>query len=120
MRKRNFSYALDLIIWALISLLPLICYLASMSAYDLSTVSTLPTFAEYLYANFNPIKDSVLYSSLVGLFGSTGLLPLTDSEAVFGYFTWFVIVEIMHLAVDFLVFIPRLSHKFMHKLFEDD
>ncbi len=120
MRKRNFSYALDLIIWALITLLPLICYLASMSAYDLSTVSTLPTFADYMTSNFNVITDSVIYTGLVDLFGTSGILPLLDSPAVFMYFSWFIISEIIHLAVDFLVFIPRLAHKFMHKLCEDD
>ena len=120
MRKRNFSFAVDLIIWAIITMLPIIFYLFSFFAYDLSTVSTLPTFADYLTSNFNVITDSVIYSGLVDLFGTSGILPLIDSNAVFMYFSWFIITEIIHLAVDFLVFIPRLAHKFMHKLCEDD
>lgn len=120
MRKRNLSFAVDLFIWALITLLPLIFYCVSFLAYDLNTVSSLPTFAEYMTSNFNVITDSVIYTGLVDLFGSSGILPLIDSNAVFMYFSWFIITEIIHLAVDFLVFIPRLAHKFMHKLCEDD
>ena len=120
MRKRNFSFAVDLIIWAIITMLPIIFYLFSFTAYDLSTVSSLPTFADFLSSNFSVITDSVIYTGLVDLFGSTGILPLIDSNAVFMYFSWFIITEIVHLAVDFLVFIPRLAHKFMHKLYDDD
>jgi len=64
-------------------------------------------------------RDNVVYSALDGLFGATGILPIITNSSILYYFVWFVFVELIHLAVDFLVFIPRLCHKWLACLTKD-
>ncbi len=118
MRKRTMSAIADHFYWLLVALLPLLCYLIQFLSYELTSVTdTLPTFLSYMQS-FGISTDSIIYSVLADLFGSNGILPMfsTGSNAVLLYLSYFVMVQIIHLAVDFLVFIPRLSHKWMEKL----
>lgn len=122
MRKRNVNFCLDSIIWAVFYSLPVIFYALSFIAYDLTSVSTLPTFATFIQENFNILSTNIIYTGLVDLFGSNGILPLLDTTSVNGamlMFTWFILSAIIHLACDFLLFIPRISHKFLGKLTEE-
>lgn len=118
MRKRTMSAIADHFYWLLVSLLPLLCYLIQFLSYELTTVTdSLPTFLTYMQS-FGISTDSIIYSVLGDLFGAGGILPMfsAGSNAVLLYLSYFVMVQIIHLAVDFLVFIPRLSHKWMEKL----
>lgn len=115
MRKRNVSYFADLILWTIIYLLPILCFAFQFFSYDLTAISNF-SFSTFIQDNFNILESNVIYTSLVDLFGSTGELPLFDTQSansVLLYFTYFIICNIAHLAVDFLLFIPRLAHKFL-------
>lgn len=108
MRKRTLSYIVDKLFWCLVVSLPLIIY-------ALSYVHEGITLANVL-SQFGISTNNVVYTALNGLFGTGGVLEFFNSTEVMLYFTYFVAVEIVHLAVDFLVFIPRLAHKFLNFL----
>ena len=118
MRKRTMSAIADHLYWLLVALLPLVCYLIQFLSYELTSITdSLPTFLSFMQS-FGISTDSIIYPVLDDLFGANGILPMfsAGSNAVLLYLSYFVMVQIIHLAVDFLVFIPRLSHKWMEKL----
>lgn len=123
MRKRNLSFCIDNIIWAIIAMLPILCFIVSYTAYDLSTVESLPTFAEFFQDNFALLSNNFIYTGFVEIFGSNGVMPLIDTTSINSllmFLSYFVIVDIIHLAVDLLLLLPRISHKFMHKIGGDE
>lgn len=117
MRKKTISNLVDHAYWLLVAILPILVYAFTCLSYELSTSSdTLPTFAQML-SDFGILETSICYTVLSDIFGSSGILPLFASDSVVLLFlSYFVTVEIVHLAVDFLLFIPRLSHKWMEKV----
>ena len=71
------------------------------------------TFAEMMSNKLAFITtDNVIYTTINGVFGPSGELPLFNA-ALTTYLTYFVIVELAHLIVDVLLFIPRLAHNWM-------
>lgn len=118
MRKRTLSNISDYLFWFIVAILPLCVYLVQCISYDLTSASeVLPTFLQFMQ-NFGISTDSVIYTALTQIFGSEGILPFftSDNNTVLLFLSYFVTVEIVHLAVDFLLFIPRLSHKWMESL----
>lgn len=117
MRQRTIKNIADRLFWLVVALLPILIYIGTFISYRLTTVTdTLPTFAEFM-ANFGVSQTSIVYTSIADLFGANGILPLfANNNAILLYMAYFVSIEIVHLAVDFLVFIPRLAHKWMEKL----
>ncbi len=111
----------DHVFWLLVALLPLVLYVVQFFAYELTSVTTFASFDSFM-TTFGVSPDSVVYTSLVGLFGAEGTLPLFSgtTSAPILFLSYFVSVEIIHLAVDFLLFIPRLSHKYMEKFTQGD
>lgn len=118
LRKKTISNLADQLFWLVVALLPLVLYAFQFLAYELTAVSSdLPSFLSYMQ-NFGLSTTSVCYTALQELFGSSGVLPLFASgdNAVVLFLSYFVTVQIVHLAVDFLLFIPRLSHKWLEKI----
>lgn len=143
MRKRTIRNIADHLFWFLVAILPLILYVIdgfrngaiakTMGAIqapesmfnDWFTLITgyfgeLSTdFGDFMSSFIN--ENGIIYTSLNGLFGVGGALPLFGSNiALLAYMTWFCTVEIVHLAVDFIVFIPRLCHKWQEKLTQNE
>lgn len=84
---------------------------------ETSNAGNLPTL-DYVMQKmgFTISTDNIVYKTLDGIFGANGVLPFVISQSALIYMTYFVFVELIHLAVDFLVFIPRLCHKWMGDL----
>lgn len=61
----------------------------------------------------NVLTDNIVLTTLYDLFGAGGVLPLFSSPDMLIYFAYFVSVYLMHLCVDFILFIPRLCHKWL-------
>ncbi|MBQ4541306.1 MAG: hypothetical protein IJA23_00480, partial [Clostridia bacterium] len=59
------------------------------------------------------LTDNIVLTTLTSLFGFGGVLPLFLTNDILIYFTYFISVYIIHLCVDFVLFIPRLSHKWL-------
>lgn len=116
MRKRTMTNLADHVFWLLVALLPLVLYVVQFFAYELTNVTTFTPFDSFM-SSLGVSSTSVIFTSLNDLFGAEGTLPLFSgtSSAPILFLSYFVAVEIIHLAVDFLLFIPRLCHKYMEK-----
>lgn len=112
MRKRTCSYFFDTFMWWLIYLLPFLMYLFGF-IWGRSPITSVSTFFD---STGLASSNSVILTSLVDLFGPSGILPLFENVVVFQFFSWFIATMLIHLAVDFLLFIPRLCHKWMGSL----
>lgn len=109
MRKKTLYYIADKLLWLCLILLPLIIW-AIGSHNGIYTLGSV----------FNEIginNDNFIYQALYDLFGagSDSIIHFfTQDSLLLVYFTYFIIVEIVHLFVDFILFIPRLSHKWLN------
>lgn len=116
MRKRNISFLFDNVLWYFLYLLPLIMVVVLSVVLNRSiTLSSV-----FNHVGLSVATNSVVYTTLVSICGSAGVLPLFGSLDILMYLTYFVNVFIVHLLVDFVLFIPRLAHKWMSKFGGDD
>jgi len=111
MRKRTITHFFDTLMWYLLYLLPVLVFLFALLAMP------LPDLCSYVSNSpISAIKDTFIFEALDSVFGANGLLPLFSGSAnvfLLYYATYFISVMLLHLFVDFLVFIPRLAHKWM-------
>lgn len=121
MRKKTVNHLADTIFWYILYFLPVICYLIYMlnepGQGNISVVN-METFFTSIGLGF--VADNVIVSTLTSIFGVGGVFPIFSTNTPFIIFTWFIGVYITHLAVDFILFIPRLAHKFMNKFTQGD
>lgn len=120
MRKRTISSLADTIFWYLVYLLPVIGYLLYLIAEPASGTSLVSFDIFFTNIGLGLVSDNVVVSTLKDIFGTGGILPLFTTDTPFIIFGWFVCTFITHLAVDFLLFIPRLAHKWMNKFTQGD
>lgn len=112
MRKKTFYYIFDTILWALIALLPLIIWVFGNIHNNLELNS--------IFSTLGVVNSGVVYDTLVGIFGNDGVLPLFSNNSNLAlFFTYFVNVSIVHLLIDFILFIPKLCHKWLDKITND-
>lgn len=116
MRKRNFDNCIDKIFWYIIYALPFLWYGISFLSKTYTPVSMSDFFA---FVGFD-VTGSITFTTLSDLFGASGVLPLFANPVVIQLFSWFINCFIIHLAVDFLLFIPRIAHRFMAKVTIED
>lgn len=118
MKKRVAKYVFDRVYWHLLCLLPIIAYVISLLAFQLSEVQTLPTFMEFVDGqSIAIITDSFVYDTFMQLFGTNGILPLFDDYSpVLWYASYVVVITLVRMCVDFLIFLPDLVHKFKERL----
>ena len=108
MRKKTLVNIAEHIMWGLIVILPLIVWVISQNNGTNTFVGVM--------SEFGISTDNVVYSSMSDLFGSSGVLHFFNVDStLLLYFTYFIIVEILHVIIDILLFIPRLSHKWINQ-----
>lgn len=117
MRKRTLKCLFDSIMWYLIYLLPLIIWLIVLARNDFNSSYNLAYVFDTM--GLGILNDNIILTSLMQIFGAEGVFPLFSSPALLIYGTYFVSCLILHLAVDFLAFIPRLAHKWLGWLTQD-
>lgn len=128
MKKKTCLILIDRIFWAIILLLPVLFWLISPLGYSIGGGSeSVPNFLSLgqILSDIGISQSSPVYSVFSQMFGGNGVFPMFDNNtintrAILLYFTYFVDIEILHLLVDFLVFIPRLSHKWLNYLTRAD
>lgn len=69
---------------------------------------------------FGFVSDNVVVDGLMDIFGENGVMPFFTTKTPFIILVWFVGVYLLHLLVDFLLFIPRLAHKWLKKCTEGE
>lgn len=120
--KNRFSYKLDKLFWFFIQIFPLVCFAVYCIAGTRGSEVILPTFNSFLVKmGFNYQQGNIFYSVLAQLFGANGTFPLfVDSGGMILYLTYVLTMEVLHICFDVLVFIPRLAHKWISKVVQDD
>lgn len=109
MKKCSITDVLDNMFWYIIYLLPIIMYVFNICGHGDGSVSLL----EYFNSNFSMVTN-VISDTITSIFGTEGVLPLFSSGGfIIDYLTYFIACMLIHLAVDFLLFIPRLAHKWL-------
>lgn len=135
MRKRTIKYTADTIFWYIMYLLPLIygficmysmlrneSFLAEWFSIKVVGNNLDSAVQELMNIMATPFNEAVSYSnpiflSLMELFGDDGMVTFFDpllGVNIIIIVSYFVSVYLLHLAVDFLLFIPRLCHKWMN------
>lgn len=110
MSKRTFHYITECG-WLLLALMPLIVYM--VIARTSAGGTTLETFMTVISEKLNLITtDNIIYTTLKDVFGAEGVLPILNDGLIL-YAAYFCIVELVHLMVDVLVFIPRIAHEWL-------
>lgn len=130
MRKRTVKNLFDNIMWYLIYLLPILVGLISALSlcggdwyttwfeandYDYSNAPALGIFVQGSRLVCEQFQFGIVYSALYDCFDYIGDMWVPfDSSFITYYFAYFISVYIAHLFVDFVLFIPRLCHKWMN------
>lgn len=119
----RFSYKLDKLFWFFISFLPVISWLFYLFCFsDYGTQETsLISFANWFYSYIYgfSLEGNIVYQTLNNIFGRSGAFPFL-SASYLNFFTYLVMIEIIHVFFDVIVFIPRLAHKWISKAVQDD
>lgn len=107
-RKNNVVDVLDSLFWYIIYLLPIVTFLVCGRGDNALTI------IEYFNEFFSLSGSNIILSTFQDIFGSDGFFSiLDDSSYVFSIVSYFVTCFLIHLAVDVLLFIPRLCHYWM-------
>ena len=115
MRKRTITKLFDTGMWYILYMLPILLML--LYWFKTGSISLVNTMSD---AGLGIVTNNPIYDSLNSIFGVGGTFPLFANADVICYMTYFISVFIIHLAVDFLLFIPRLCHRWMRCLGGDD
>ena len=119
MRKRNISYTLDKLFWWFLALLPVITYLIFVAKFIGNNGFDLSTYQYHQNIDFDLFMSNffgvtgIVPSVFSDIFAEDGLFPIFSSYGLFDFLAWFVGVNLLHLTVDFILFIPRLAHKWL-------
>lgn len=116
MRNRNCTHFFNTLFWFLLYSLPVLLFLGFV-VFSRQPLLSLTSFFEVTQL---ASSSSLVYTTLVDLFGSAGVLPLFDNPVVFQLFSWFASVTIIRLAVTFILFIPRLASKWLDKFTQSE
>ena len=128
MRKRNIEKTADTVFWYMVYLLPLIGYVIYLFAFgqnpslvdpgagapDNATIVSLSSFLSYIGLTTG-IQSNVIYNTIWSIFGTTNNNAIfrIASQPLCIYLAYFVSAVLVHLVVDFLLFIPRFAMKYM-------
>lgn len=112
MREKTVKKLLDRLYWYAIALLPVIIYLIYAISVP-NNATSIDTFAD-IFNSLGFYNGNIVTTALVQLFGETGVIPFfEDTSLVIYILSYYVLAEVVHLAIDFLLFLPRMTHKFM-------
>lgn len=121
--KSRLQDKLDKWFWWIIALLPLIFWLfvnigCAYSATSRSYVYLNTVLQNHFALDFTlESNGNLIYRVLFDIFGKNGgIFPLFEyGSSYLQYFVYFVTVQILHVLIDVLVFIPRFAHKILSK-----
>ena len=116
MREKTQKNLFDNIMWYILYLLPLLIWL--LVAYRTGEIVTLSTAMSSM--GLDIFNNNQILISLNEIFSTSGILPLFQSQDIIFYMSYFISVFLIHLFVDFILFIPRIAHKWLNKLYGGD
>lgn len=110
MRKKTIDFLFDNIFWYVLYALPLLLYLV----YSFNNVP-IDISQFFTTIGFNLTTNNIIFDTLNSIFGVNGVLPLISDTNILLIFGWFITIHLFHLLVDFILFFPRLCHKYFEK-----
>ena len=101
------------------------CYILSSAIIPQSDNIFKTYFANLNYSLDNWFtfgERDIVYNAFNSIFGSqSNIMPIfVEGSFIPKYLTYMSWIYVLHLAFDFLVFIPRLAHKWMGGVYRDD
>lgn len=123
MRKKTVTHSIKTIFWYIIYMLPilsvLVAWFSSGDFFVNAGWDSFSSYFEYEIANYIDFRNPI-YTTLYDIISEDGFIPIfkqgnSGFVPIIGFMAWFVGTYLMHLLVDFILFIPRLCHKFMNK-----
>lgn len=114
MRKKTVNHIADTIFWYALYFLPVIAFLLVCWSEPGSGQQMTSLNEFFSRSGFDIYGGNIIYESLYNVVGEEGLMPLFDNDYALYFVTWFASVYLVHLLVDFILFIPRLAHKWMN------
>lgn len=118
MRKRTVNFCFDKFFWYAVYMLPLILYVIYLLKGGYEAIPSLSTAMSSF--GLNVLETSDLYVALNNVFGSGGVVPTFVSGDILLFMTYFISTFLLHLMVDFVLFIPRIAMKWLDKLYGGD
>lgn len=115
MRKRTINHLGDTIFWYLLYFLPIICFGILLAVGQVNTLNECMTLL-----GLGVSESSIVYTTLNAVIGASGIIPMFADFGIIKFFTWFANVLISHLLVDFVLFIPRLAHKYLKIFYQGE
>lgn len=115
MRKKTIAYGIDKLMWYIVYLFPVLLLLLACICTPLADVISTANSSAFV----TDFGNTDIYKALNDVFGANGLVPLLSGETgnlILSYATYLVIILIVHLAVDFLAFVPKFAHKMFDRL----
>lgn len=116
MREKTQKNLFDNLMWYILYLMPLILW--ALISYSSATYVTLSQSMTSL--GLEILTTNQIYTSLMSIFSIDGILPLFTNPDIILYMSYFISVFLIHLFVDFILFIPRIAHKWLNKLYGGD
>lgn len=115
MRKRTVNYMADTIFWYALYFLPVLAYLFYIMGASKIGGTPIINFTEFIGEFADILATNPINVALQDMFGSGGLMPIFGAQdaGILLFFTYFINVYLVHLMVDFLLFIPRYAHKWL-------
>lgn len=123
--KNRLAYRLDKIFWFVIQTLPLLSWFIYCFSVTRSSENSFWAFDTFLIEVFGigNFDGNVVYQALSKIFQySVSIVPSVSflSKSLTALFSWFIMIEVLHVCFDIIVFIPRLAHKWISKAVQDD
>lgn len=123
--KNRFGYKLDKLFWFFIQMLPLLSWFIYCFSVTRSSENSFWAFDRFLIEVFGigNFDGNVIYQGLSKIFQySVSTVPELSflSKSLTALFSWFLMIEVLHLCFDILAFIPRLAHKWISKAVQND
>ena len=103
MNEKNLKQKIDLYLWALIWILPVLGYVVSFWRAG----NAIPIF-EYINANFS-------FEMIRNVLDQIWLKAFDSQLVLSGYISYLIVVEVVHCVFDAIVFIPRFAHTLIDK-----
>lgn len=111
----RFQDKLDKFFWFAILVLPIVFFIfLNLTRVDYSYMDSV--LIDFFGMDVTSAPVSLVTNVFNEIFGNEGIFPFFQEDSGFMlYFVYFVYVQIIHVLVDVLVFIPRFAHKVLSK-----
>lgn len=123
---KRFAKKVDKVFWLIVSLFPLIlvCFnLISLIGTDFGAyVTSIDSFIkEEFFVIFSTTINNFTCSPIADyIYELQTVANITIPDFLVDYLSYCAMVELIHVFFDFIVFIPRLCHKFLGGLYANE